>query len=127
MPNISFDTQGSFSNTERFFSRMSRGEIFNALSSYAQEGVDALRSATPVDTGATAAAWSYKVERSKGSYAIHWTNSHFAGTAPLVIMLQYGHGTGTGGYVKGRDFINPAIRPVFDRIADKVWKVVTSA
>lgn len=118
---------GSFQNTENFLNRMSRGDIFRALDTYAQRGVAALAAATPEETGATAASWSYEVEKSGGDFRIWWTNNHKdpAG-APIVILLQFGHGTGTGGYVQGRDFINPAIRPIFDEIANAVWKEVTS-
>jgi hypothetical protein len=125
---ISITSSGSFDNTDKFLNRMSHGDIFRALDSYAQRGVDALISATPQESGLTAASWSYEVKRSGRSFTIWWTNHHIdsQGT-PIVIMLQFGHGTGTGGYVQGRDFINPAIRPIFDEIANDVWKVVTSA
>lgn len=124
---FSITSQGSFAKTEAFFKRMLKGEMYNALESYAREGVAALASATPVDSGVSAASWSYTIRRTGSSYSIEWTNSHVVDGRPIVIMLQYGHGTGTGGYVQGRDFINPAIKPIFDRIADKVWKAVTSA
>lgn len=124
---ISFTSTGSFKNTEAFLKKMSRNEMFNSIDSLAREGVSALASATPVDSGITAASWSYEIQRAGDSFTIVWTNDHVVDGRPIVIMLQYGHGTGTGGYVQGRDFINPAIKPVFDRIADKVWKAVTSA
>lgn len=124
---LSVEQSGDFKNLEKFLSRMSRGDIFTALDKFGREGVSALRSATPVDSGASAASWGYEITRSRRSWALQWTNSHTANGIPIVILLQYGHGTGTGGYVQGRDFINPAIKPVFDRIADGVWKVVTSA
>lgn len=124
---IIFESSGSFNKTESFLTKMSRGDVFQALEAYAQEGVRALSAATPIDSGATAASWAYQVQRSKGSYSITWTNGNVVNGAPIAIMLQYGHGTGTGGYVQGRDYINPAMKPVFDRIADKVWKAVTSA
>jgi len=106
---------------------MARKELFKSLERYGQEGVAALESATPVDSRKTAASWSYKVTSSKGQHSIEWTNSHVVAGTPVAILLQYGHGTGTGGYVQGRDFINPAMKPVFDKIADNVWKAVTSA
>lgn len=124
---ISFESRGSFKRTEGFLKTMSNNDIFRSLEGYAQEGVSALASATPVDSGLAASSWDYTVERSRGSYSIYWTNSNTEGGAQVVIMLQYGHGTGTGGYVRGRDFINPAIRPIFDKIANNVWKAVTSA
>lgn len=123
---ISFESRGEFERTDRFLKRMSRGDIFRTLNSNAQRGVAALASATPVDTGNTAGSWGYEVKTSRSGATIIWTNSARAG-GPLAIMLQFGHGTGTGGYVRGRDYINPAIRPVFDDIANNVWKAVTSA
>lgn len=124
---ISFESSGSFKNTERFLSRMSKGDIFKALDKHGAAGVAALKSATPRDSGVSAASWSYKVEKNGKSYSIEWRNSHKVAGVPLVILLQYGHGTGTGGYVRGRDFINPAIKPIFDRIANDVWREVVSA
>ena len=127
MANISIESIGNFEKTDRFFKRMSRGEIYRTVDKYARQGVSALASATPKDTGETAASWNYSVRISRGGCTIEWTNSHMGGSTPVAILLQYGHGTGTGGYVQGRDFINPAIRPVFDDIAANVWKAVTSA
>lgn len=127
MPKISFSSKGSFSKTENFLAAMSRGDLFAALDAYGQEGVAALSSATPKDSGETAAAWGYKVSRGISRTTISWTNSHVVNGVPIAIILQFGHGTGTGGYVQGRDYINPAIKPVFDKIADKAWKAVTSA
>lgn len=124
---FSFTSHGSFARTEAFLKRMNKGGMFDALDASAREGVAALSNATPVDSGITAASWGYEIQKSRGSCTITWTNDHVIDGRPIVIMLQYGHGTGTGGYVQGRDFINPAIKPVFDRIADKVWKAVTSA
>lgn len=124
---ITFESTGSFKNMERFLERMSRGEIFRVLDKFGRMGVAALSNATPAETGLTANSWSYEVSKGSGGYSITWTNSHTVGGTPLVILLQYGHGTGTGGYVQGRDFINPAIKPVFDQIANEVWKAVTSA
>lgn len=124
---LEFSSKGSFKNTERFLSRMSKGEVLKSLDKYGDMGVKALAAATPVESGETAASWSYEVENSGRSWSITWTNSHMAGGAPVAILLQYGHGTGTGGYVQGRDYINPAIKPIFDKIADGVWKAVTSA
>lgn len=125
---ITFTARGNFKNTERFLGNAQRLDITGTLKGLAQEGVSALAANTPVDSGVTADSWGYEIRSTpKGSFAIIWTNNERAGSAPLVIMLQYGHGTGTGGYVRGRDFINPAIQPIFDRIADDVWKAVTSA
>lgn len=122
---FSLTSSGSFNSTEKYLKKMARGDAFRLLDRYGSMGVEALRSATPVDSSETANSWSYKVERKSGRYSIKWMNSHMAGGTPVVILLQYGHGTGTGGYVQGRDFINPAIKPIFDKIADAVWREVT--
>jgi hypothetical protein len=111
---------------ETFLKRMLNREEFRTLNSLAQRGVAALASATPVDSGITASSWGYVVTANRSGYSITWTNTSMAGK-PLAIMLQYGHGTGTGGYVRGRDYINPAMRPIFDQIADEVWRVVVSS
>ena len=124
---ISFSSSGSFGNTEKFLKAMSAGDILRSLDQYGRRGVDALRSATPVESGLTAELWSYEVEKSRTGYSITWSNTHSVSGVNIAVILQYGHGTGTGGYVSGRDYINPAIRPIFDQIADDVWKEVTSA
>lgn len=124
---ISFRSRGSTQHMESFLASMQRMDIRSIVEPYAQEGVAALSAATPVDTGLAASSWDYEIETSNGKVKIIWTNHDVENGFPVVIMLQYGHGTGTGGYVQGRDFINPAIRPVFDKIADGVWKVVTSS
>lgn len=112
---------------ESFLSSMQHLDVPSIVESFAQEGVAALSAATPVDTGLAASSWGYEIETKDNITKIVWTNSDIENGFPVVIMLQYGHGTGTGGYVQGRDFINPAIKPIFDRIADGVWKVVTSS
>lgn len=124
---FSIESSGSFKNLERFLGRAAKGDMFAMLEPLAREGVYALANATPVDSGISAESWDYEIRKTGGSYSISWTNSHVVDGRPIVILLQYGHGTGTGGYVQGRDFINPAIRPIFDRIANQVWKAVTSA
>lgn len=124
---VKFEVSGSFTKTERFLNRMKRREYLNVLDKFGREGVQALRNATPVDSGATAEAWDYEIKRTRGYTEIVWTNSNINDGVPIAVILQYGHGTGTGGYVQGRDYINPAIRPIFDKIAEKAWKVVTSA
>lgn len=123
---IKFNHRGNFNNTERFFKRARKMDFFRNLEKYAQEGVAALSSATPVDSGLTAASWDYEIVKKKGSISIYWTNSNINAGVPIAVILQYGHGTNNGGYVQGRDYINPAIRPVFDKIADNAWKEVTS-
>ena len=124
---ITFENSGSFNNTESFLRSMSKMNIINILRPYAQEGVKALEYATPKDSGLAASSWDYEIVQSKGGYTIYWTNRDIENGFPVAIMLQYGYGTGAGGYVQGRDYINPAIKPIFDKIADKVWKAVTSA
>lgn len=124
---ISIRQQGNFNRTERFAKKMSTDDIFSVLNAAGRAGVDALRSATPTDSGATAASWGYKSNVDRDGYSIHWTNSNVVSGFSVAIGLQYGHGTGTGGYVTGRDYINPAIRPIFDTIAETVWREVTGA
>jgi hypothetical protein len=127
MAGATFSTSGNFKKLDSFLQKMSRGDIFSRLEGFGKQGVSALSSATPIDSALTATSWSYNVKSSKRSYSITWTNSHVVDGVPIAIILQYGHGTGTGGFVQGRDYINPAIRPVFDKIAEQVWKAVTSA
>jgi hypothetical protein len=118
--------RGNFKRTEKYLSRLSKFEVKRILDKYGQEGVAALAAATPVETGLTASSWSYEVSISGSAYTITWSNSHVNKGVPIAIILQYGHGTGTGGYVQGRDYINPAMRPIFDRIAEEAWKEVTT-
>lgn len=124
---IGIKTTGSFQGLDSFLKRASSGEQFAALERYGAIGVDALARATPQDSGRTANSWQFKVSRSRGLYSIEWFNTNVINGVNVAIILQYGHGTGTGGYVSGYDYINPAIRPVFDMIADNVWKEVTRA
>ena len=124
---VKFEVSGGFTKTERFLNRMKRREYLNVLDEFGRDGVQALRNATPVDSGATAEARDYETKRTRNSTETVWTNSNINDGVPIAVILQYGHGTGTGGYVQGRDYINPAIRPIFDKIAEKAWKVVTSA
>jgi len=124
---ISFESKGDFQKTDKFLEFLSSGHIYRQIEPLAQAGVEALRSGTPIDTSESANSWDYEIKVTKNGVTIKWTNSHMADGVPVVILLQHGHGTGTGGYVQGRDFINPAMRPIFDKIADKVWKAVTSA
>lgn len=124
---IVVETKGNFKRTERFLDLMNKSEIYSSLEKYAREGVAALVSATPHDSGETAASWSYEVKVTRWSASISWSNSNVVNGVPIAIILQYGHGTRNGGYVQGQDYINPALMPVFNRIADDVWKKVTSA
>lgn len=123
---ITITQRGSFANSERYLEKIRRGQIFAALSRFGPVGANALSNATPVLTGETAGAWSYRIKQRPGYYSIEWTNSNIVAGRPIVILLTYGHGTRQGGYVQGRDFIMPAIRPIFDQIAAEAWKEVTS-
>lgn len=120
------ESKGSFAKTEAFLRKATRPNIASILNSCGALGVRALSSKTPSETGLAAHSWYFEVKSSSGVYEITWKNSDVENGFPVVIMLQYGHGTGTGGYVAGQDFINPAMRPVFDEIANRVWKAVTS-
>lgn len=123
---ISFRHKGDYSKATRYFERLKQAARLSILDRYGQEGVAALSSATPVDSGQTASSWGYEIERSSGSAKIIFTNSHVNKGVNIAIILQYGHGTGTGGWVQGRDYINPAIQPIFDKIAEEAWREVTS-
>lgn len=123
---VTFSNSGSSKRLENHLRKISRGEIFQGLDSLAQQGVNALANATPVESGLAATSWSYKIEKTKASLTITWLNSDIESGFPVAIMLQYGYSTGTGGYVQGTDYINPAMKPIFDQIANKVWKAVTS-
>lgn len=124
---IRFRQRGNFNNTERFFKKAQRMDFFNTLEKYAREGVAALSAATPVNTGKTAASWDYEIVKQRGKVSIYWTNSNINEGVPIAIILQLGHGTNHGGYVEGIDYINPALKPVFDAIAEQAWKEVTSS
>lgn len=124
---FSLESKGSFKNTLSFLHAVEKLPIEQIVAPYAQAGVDALEAATPVDSGLAANSWGYEISKTRGGVAITWTNNDVENGFPVAIMLQYGHGTGTGGYVQGRDYINPAIRPIFDKISEAVWKAVTSA
>jgi hypothetical protein len=124
---IRITSSGSFKNTEAFLNRVSRGDIYRSIVAGAEAGVRALADATPLDSGLASDSWDYEIERSGKAVTIKWTNNDVENGFPVAIMLQLGYGTGTGGYVQGRDYINPAMKPIFDKIADDVWKAVTSA
>lgn len=119
-------SQGDFSKTQKFLAKLARPNIIERLKAYGSMGVDALSAATPKDSGKTSGSWGYEVKQSGKTYSIVWTNTNVVNGVSIAVILQYGHGTGTGGYVKGRDYINPAIQPIMDRIAEDVWKVVAS-
>ena len=122
---ITITQKGSFKNTERYLRRLQQAQLFAVLEKYGSLGVNALSNATPVDSGETAGSWTYSIVQRPGYYSIRWHNSHTNKGVPIAVLLQYGHGTGTGGYVQGRDYINPAVRPIFDQMANEAWKEVT--
>jgi hypothetical protein len=118
--------KGNFANTERFLRSATKLNIRTILEKYGREGVNALSSATPIDTGLTSRSWDYEIKMTNSSFVISWTNSNVVKGVPIAIILQYGHGTRNGGYVQGRDYINPAIRPIFDKISEEIWREVKS-
>ena len=122
---ISFRQKGDFAKLSSYLERVKEAARLGILDKYGKEGVAALSSATPKDTGETAASWYYTIEPKKGSASIVFNNSNINDGVPIAIILQFGHGTGTGGWVEGRDYINPAIQPVFDKIAESAWEEVT--
>lgn len=122
---ISFRQKGDFSKLTSYLEHAKNAVKSGELDRYGQEGVAALASATPVDSGLTANSWYYKVEHNKGSATISFYNSNIQNGVSIAIILQYGHGTRNGGWVAGRDYINPAIQPIFDRIAENAWREVT--
>lgn len=122
---ISFRQKGDYSRLTAYLERAKKGVNIRSLEKYGQEGVAALASATPVDTGLTAKSWYYEIENLNGRVRISFGNSNIQNGVPIAIILQYGHGTGTGGWVQGRDYINPAIQPIFDRLASEAWREVT--
>lgn len=122
---IKIKHKGDFKKTERFLKNASKQQIALILEKYAQKGVEALRNATPADSGLTARSWGYEILVSKNGYRIVWTNTNIAGKVPVAILIQYGHATRNGGYVQGIDYINPALRPLFNQMADQVWREVT--
>ena len=122
---ISFKHQGDFSKLSRYLERVKEAAKISILDKYGKEGVAALSSATPVESGTTASSWNYEITHENGSSIISFTNSNINKGVPIAIILQYGHGTGTGGWVQGRDYINPAIQPLFDKIANEARREVT--
>jgi hypothetical protein len=117
-------SSSSDKKTEKFLEFLKTDRMFGSLPAYARRGVDALSRATPVDTGRAANSWSYDIVHKRGNHTIYWLNTDIEGGVNVAVLIQYGHGTGTGGYVPGRDYINPAMRPIFDELADVVWKEV---
>lgn len=122
---ISFRQKGDFRKLTRYLEKAKEAVKLGDLDKYGKEGVAALASATPVDTGKTANSWYYEIEHKNGSVTITFNNSNIQNGVLIAIILFYGHGTRNGGWVEGRDYINPAIRPVFDRLANQAWEEVT--
>lgn len=123
---ISIESKGDFSKTKSFLKKSSKVNVDSILHKYGQIGVSALSTATPKDTGKTASSWYYTIEKNDGRYSIVWSNSNVVNGVPIAIILQYGHGTKNGGYVSGKDYINPATKKVFEKIADEVWREVVN-
>ena len=122
---ITFKHKGDFKKTTDFLTRAQRINLRQVLDRYGKEGVEALSAATPIDSGETASSWSYEIRVFPGSFVISWMNSNVVDGFNVAIGIQYGHGTRSGGYIQGRDYINPAIQPIFDRIAEEAWQEVT--
>ena len=122
---ITFRQKGDFSKLTRFLERAKEVVRVGDLDKYGREGVAALASATPVDTGLTANSWRYEIEQKKGSISISFHNTNIQNGVPIAVILQYGHATRNRGWVQGRDYINPAIQPIFDKIANEAWREVT--
>lgn len=121
---IHFAQKGDFSKSDNFLKKLLKLDLDSVLEKYGELGVKALSDATPVDTGLTASSWDYTIKKEKNSVTITWTNSNVVNGVPVALLIQYGHGTGTGGYVQGRDYIKPAIRPIFDELAKELWEEV---
>ena len=122
---ITFRQKGDFSKLTRYLEKVKSVVKLSDLDKYGKEGVAALASATPVDTGLTASSWSYEIKHKNGTVSISFKNSNIQNGVPIAIILQYGHGTRNDGWVQGRDYINPAIQPIFDKIANEAWREVT--
>lgn len=122
---VSFRHKGDFAGAERLFGAAARADLRGIMARYGKEGAAALAAATPKDTGETAASWDYEIAIGRRSASLKWTNGNAtAKGVPVAILLQYGHATGSGGYVQGTDYINPALRPIFDRLAEELWREV---
>ena len=122
---ITCQQKGNFAKLARFLERAKETVRLGDLDKYGRQGVAALSSATPIDSGLTAESWYYEIENKKGSATITFYNSNVQNGVPIAIVLQYGHGTRNGGWVQGRDYINPAIQPIFDEIVNEAWREVT--
>lgn len=125
MATIRFTHKGDFSKTTKFLTRAKDSVRLSDLERFAKKGVEALASATPVDSGLTANSWKYEIVNEKGSITINFINTNVNKHVPIAVILQYGHATGNGGWVEGRDYINPAIQPIFDEMVRELWREVT--
>lgn len=123
---VSIKHRGDFKKTERFLKKNIDADYTDIFDKYGKIGIQALSDATPIDSGKTASSWYYKINRTEGKTTLTFNNSNINDGVPIAIILQYGHGTGTGGYVVGRDYINPALQPVLDNIANSIWEEVTN-
>lgn len=123
---ISFSSKGNFSKTTKFLNKLLKQDYLNVLDKYGQKGVEALRRATPKDSGLTADSWDYEITKKGSDVRIHFVNSNIQNGANVAILLQYGHATKSGGFVQGVDYINPALQPIFEKLADEAWKEVNS-
>lgn len=121
---IKVSSKGDFKNTIKFLENIKKQEYINILKRYGEKGVSKLKAATPVDSGETANSWDYRIETNKNKISIIWFNTNINKGVPIALILQTGHGTRNGGYVRGIDYINPAMKPVFDELANEVWKEV---
>ena len=119
---ISVSHKGDFNNLETLINRVLRRDYLNILAEYGRKGVEALKAATPVDTGLTRDSWEYEITANSKKTSIYWTNSNIQNGVPIAIILQYGHGTKNGGYVQGVDYINPALAPIFSQMANEAWR-----
>lgn len=122
---ITFKHKGNFEKTTKFLQRAKKREFYKNLEQYGERGVEALRTATPIDTGETSRSWHYRIENTRDSVAIVWYNTNVNQGVNIALMIQYGHGTPSGKYIRGKNYIKPAIRPIFQDIEDGVWKEVT--
>ena len=121
---MSIRQKGDFSKTENFLKKNLKPNYITILERYGKEGVSALSAATPIDTGTTANSWRYEIRQEPWEVVLSWLNSNVSENVPVAILIQYGHATKNGGFVQGRDFINPALRPLFDRLANEAWREV---
>lgn len=124
---IKISAKGDWKATEEFLKSSTKISFEDILNKYGEMGVEALSRNTPKDTGKTASSWSYEVEKTRGGFSIVWSNSNVVNHINIAVILQYGHGTRNGGYVVGRDYINPAMQPLFDKIAEDAWREVTTS